>query len=514
MLQTETSGSRFTSGFALLCYVGLIRVALYLIAAPNYGYFRDEMYYLACGEHPAWGYVDQPPLIAWMAWLLQHSIGTSLYALRLLPMLGDVGAIFMAGLLARYLGGKRWSMFLAAIAVLVTPIFLALSHLFTMNSFDPMLWTLLTWLMVRLIQSGNEKHWLWIGALVGITLLNKYGVLFFLFGLLAGVVITPLRRSLARPWFWLGVAVATAIALPNFLWQRHWNYPFVQLLVNVRQGPRDVMVSPLPYLWQQMQMIGFVSAVLVVLGLWFLFSPQGRRYAVLGFGFLGVLGLMVALKGKFYYVAPVYPLMFAVGAVAFERLTESAKWSWIRPAYAATILAAGALIAPTMIPVLPVKTYISYSQRLGIQQQKFENQPLSVLPQIYADMYGWEDRVKIVANYFHSLSPEEQRVTAIGASDYGQAGAVDLFGPKYGLPKSISSNNNYWIWGPRDYHGESLILMNEDVPEKYVDLCQSFTLVAQPSDPYSRLDANRPIYHCRGLKTDLQALWPRLKGWN
>jgi hypothetical protein len=514
MLSQESSGSRFTSGFALVCYAGLIRVALYLIAAPNYGYFRDEMYYLACGEHPAWGYVDQPPLIAWMAWLLQHSIGTSLYTLRLLPMLGDIGAIFMAGLLARDLGGKRWSMFLAAIAVLVTPIYLGLSQLFTMNAFDPLLWTLLAWLIVKLIQSGNEKLWLWIGALVGVTLLNKYGVLFFLFGLLIGVVITPLRRSLARPWFWLGFAMATVIALPNFLWQRHWHYPFVQLLINVRQGPRDVMVSPLPYLWQQTEMIGFVSVVLVLLGLWFLFSRGGRRYAVLGFGFLGVLGLMVALKGKFYYVAPVYPVMFAAGGVQFEWLTDRARWKWVRPVYAVVLLVVESLIAPTMIPILPVKTYIAYSHTLGIQQQKFENQPLSELPQIYADMFGWEDRVRIVANYFHSLPAEEQRVTAIGAPDYGQAGAIDLFGPKYGLPKSISASNNYWIWGPRGYHGESVILMNEDSPEKYRDLCTSLTLVAQPSDPYSRPDANRPIYHCRGLKTDPQALWPKLKGWN
>jgi hypothetical protein len=398
--------------------------------------------------------------------------------------------------------------------VLVTPIYLGLSQLFTMNAFDPALWALLAWLLVKLIHTGDEKIWLWIGALVGVTLLNKYGVLFFLSGLLAGVVITPSRRSLAKPWFWLGVAIATVIALPNFLWQRHWNYPFAQMLINVRQGPRDVMVSPLPYLWQQTQMIGFVAAVLVVLGCWFLFSREGRRYAVLCFGFLGVLGLMVAMKGKFYYVAPVYPVMFAAGGVQFEQLTDRASWRWLRPVYAAVMLAVGSLIAPTMIPVLPVKTYIAYSQRLGIQQQKFENQPLSVLPQIYADMYGWEDRVKIVANYFHSLSPEEQKVTAIGASDYGQAGAVDLFGAKYGLPKSISSSNNYWIWGPREYHGESIILMNEDSPEKYEDLCRSLTLVARPSDPYSRLDSNRPVYHCRGMKTDLQTLWPTLKGWN
>jgi hypothetical protein len=509
----EKSSSRFTSGTALVLYVALARFVLYLIAAPNYGYFRDELYYLACGEHPAWGYVDQPPMIAWVTWLLQHTVGTSLYALRFLPMAADAGAILLTGSLARELGGRRWAMFLSGLAVLVAPILLGLSHLFTMNAFDPLLWTLLAWLMVKLVHTGNERLWLWIGALVGVTLLNKYAIAFLVVGLLFGVVVTPLRRSLVRPWFWLGTALATVIALPNFLWQRHWNYPFLQLIVNIRRGPRDVMVPPIPYLGQQAQMIGFISAVLVVLGVWFFFSARGRRYAVLGWGFLVFLGVMMILKGKFYYVAPVYPIMFAAGAVMFEQLTDARRWSWLRPAYALVLVAVGALIAPTIYPLLPLKTYIAYSKKVGIQQQKFENQQLSELPQIYADMFGWEERVKIVADYYHSLTPEEQKVTAIGGSDYGQAGAVDFFGPKYGLPKSVSSNNNYWIWGPRNYDGESIILLNEDSPEKYIEMCKSLTLVAHPSDPYSRPDSNYPIYHCRGLKTDLQQLWPKLKGW-
>lgn len=509
----EKPSSRFASGSALVFYVVLARFVLYLIAGANYGYFRDELYYLACGEHPAWGYVDQPPMIGWIAWLLQHSIGTSLYALHLLPMLAHVAAIVGTGVLARELGGRRWAMFLSGLAVLVAPILLGLSHLFTMNAFDPLLWTLLAWLMVKLVQTGNERLWLWIGALVGVTLLNKYAIAFLVIGLLVGVVVTPLRRSLARPWFYLGTALATVIALPNFLWQRHWNYPFVQLIVNIRKGPRDVMQPPLQYLLSQAQMIGFVSAVLVVLGVWFLFSSRGRRYAVLGCGFVVFLGVMMILKGKFYYVAPVYPIMFAAGAVMFEQLTEARVFAWLRPAYAIVLLAVGALVAPTIYPILPLNTYIAYSKKLGIQQQKFENQQLSELPQIFADMYGWEERVKIVADYFHSLPPEEQKVTAIGAPDYGQAGAIDFFGPKYGLPKSISGNNNYWIWGPRNYHGGSIILLNEDSPEKYIEMCKSLTLVAHPSDPYSRPDSNRPIYHCRGLKGDLQQIWPSLKGW-
>ena len=232
------------------------------------------------------------------------------------------------------------------------------------------------------------------------------------------------------------------------------------------------MLPPLPFLAQQSQMLGFVSSLLVLLALWFLISPQGRRYGVLFWGFLSVLGCMLLLKGKFYYVAPVYPIVFAPGAVLFERLTERPMARWLRPVYALTMFLVGALIAPTAIPLLPVRGYIAYTKRLGIQQQRFENQPESQLPQIFADMMGWEDRVRIVADYVHSLPPDEQKVTAIGASNYGDAGAVDLFGPKYGLPKSISTAANYWIWGPRGYTGASLILMDEDSPEKYAAALQ------------------------------------------
>ena len=512
-MPSHSSSHRLTLGLAPVLCVALARVALYLVAAPNYGYFRDELYYLACGEHPAWGYMDQPPLIAWIAWLLQHTIGTSLYAIRLLPMLADVATIFLTGALVRKLGGGPWAIFLSALAVLVAPISLAFSHLFTMNAFDPLLWTLLAWLIVDIVQTGDRRRWIWIGALVGVTLLNKYGVLFFLVGLLAGVAASPLRRDLIRPWFWIGAVLAALIALPNLLWQVHWNFPFLQLIHAVRAGGRDVMLPPLPYLAQQAQMIGFVPALLVILAAWFLIRSEGRRYAVLGWGFLSVLGLMLLLKGKFYYVAPAYPVIFAPGAVGFERLTQTRWLLWCRPVYAFAMLLVGALLAPTMLPILPVEKYLAYTQKLGIQQQKFENQPQSRLPQLYSDMFGWEDRVKLVAAYYHSLPLEEQKITAIGAPNYGEAGAIDLFGPKYGLPKSISASNNYWIWGPRQYTGQSVILMDENSPENYAGHCASFQMVAHPSDPYSRPDENLPIYHCQGLDTNLQSLWGKLKPW-
>jgi 4-amino-4-deoxy-L-arabinose transferase-like glycosyltransferase len=222
--------SPFASGTAIVLYVAFVRFVLYFIAGPNYGYFRDELYYLACGEHPAWGYVDQPPLIAWIAWCLQYTIGTSIWALRLLPALAGAATVILAGLVARELGGQRWAIFLASLAALMAPVLLAFSHLFTMNAFDPPLWTAIAWLIVRISKTGNQHLWLAVGALAGITILNKYGVVFWLSGLAVGVILTPIRQCLRHRWFWIGGAFAIAIALPNFLLQWQHQFPFLQLM--------------------------------------------------------------------------------------------------------------------------------------------------------------------------------------------------------------------------------------------------------------------------------------------
>jgi 4-amino-4-deoxy-L-arabinose transferase-like glycosyltransferase len=338
-IEEDYKSSLLISGTAIVFYVALLRIVLYFIAGPNYGYFRDELYYLACGEHPAWGYVDQPPLIGWTAWFLEHTIGTSLWALRLLPALAGAATIILAGKLARDLGGRRWAMFLASLAVLLAPVLLALSHLFTMNAFDPLLWIAIALLVVRIAKNGDERLWLAIGALAGITTLNKYAVIFWLSGLVIGLCLTPLRQSLQRRWFWFGCAIAAAIALPNFLWQWQHQFPFLQLMHNVRQSGRDIVLAPLPFLLAQAQMLGFVAALLVPFALFFFFSRQGQRFRALGWAYLIFLAEMMFLHGKVYYVAPVYPIMFATGAVWIEAATHHKRWIWAKPALALAMTA-------------------------------------------------------------------------------------------------------------------------------------------------------------------------------
>lgn len=502
------------SGTAIVLYVAFARIILYFFAGPNYGYFRDELYYLACGEHPAWGYVDQPPLIAWLAWLLEHSIGTSLWGLRLLPALAGAGTVVLAGRLACELGGRRWAMFLAALAALMAPVGLALSHLFTMNAFDPLLWTAMAWLLVRIAKTGNERLWLTVGILAGIAILNKYGVIFWLSGVILGLCLTTLRESLRHRWFWIGCALTTILSLPNFLWQWRYQFPFLQLMHNIRAGGRDISLPPLPYLQAQAQMLGFVAAVLVIFALLFAFSRPGRAFRALGWAYLVFLGEMMFLHGKMYYLAPVYPMMFAAGAVWLEHATTRKAWIWAKPALALGIVIVSGIYLPTILPVLSVPHFLAYEHKMGVEQQKFEHSTQGVLPQLYADMFGWEEIVQRVAAYYHTLSPQEQQKTAIFANNYGEAGAIDFFGPKYGLPKSIGGHQTYWIWGPRNYTGESIIVLGEGDESNMQNDCASYSIIGTTKYPLSRPDEWMPIYHCRDFKWNLQTFWPNLKQWH
>jgi hypothetical protein len=383
-----------------------------------------------------------------------------------------------------------------------------------MNAFDPLLWTAIAYCEARIVNTGNQRLWLAIGVLTGITILNKYAIVFWAVGLIAGVLFTPLRASLRERWFWLACVLATLISLPNFLWQWRHHFPFLELMHNVRESGRDVSLSPLQYMKAQAEMIGYASEILVIAAICFFFMRSGRKYAALGWAFVLFLGEMIVLKGKGYYVAPAYPIVFAAGAVGLALGTEKRAFVWVKPVVALVITAISVLYAPTLIPILPVDTFIAYEHKMGIHQQKFENQPEGKLPQLYADMFGWDQIAQKVAAYYNTLSPEEKATTAIFANNYGDGGAIDFFGPKYGLPKAIGGHQSYWIWGPRQYTGENMIILGEGNPHRMEELCTSFSVIGNTEYPLSRPDEWNPIYSCKGFKYNLKDVWPHLKHWN
>jgi len=282
---------------------------------------------------------------------------------------------------------------------------------------------------------------------------------------------------------------------------------------NVRRSGRDIARGPLAFILDQGMLINPILFPLWAGGLiWLLLNREGRRYAVLGWTYLVMLVLFIALEGKNYYLAPAYPMLLAAGAVAFERIT-SGRVAWIRSAYVGLTIAVTVILAPLFSPILPVETYIRYQKVLGLEPPKSENQRNGALPQYFADEFGWEEMTRAVAKVYFSLPPAERANTAIFANDYGQGGAIDFFGPKYGLPKSIGGHQNYWYWGPREYTGGTVIVLGSDGSGDREHFA-TVEAAGRAEHPYSRLDEHFDIFLCRRLNVSLQDLWPQTKHWN
>ena len=511
----EHAQSRFVSGPAIVLYIASAKLLLHLLTATRYGVFRDEMYYFACSEHMAWGYVDHPPGTVLVAWIARHLFGHSLLGLRLFPALAGAALVWLTGKLAREMGGGRFAQGLAALAILPVPFYLILNHWLTNNAFEPLIWMGCIWCVLRAINTGEDKYWLWFGVLVGVGFETKYSVAFLLAGILAGAVLTPQRRILKNRYLWLGALACALIALPNLLWQIHNHYPFLELMHNVRASGRDVARGPIAFILDQAANMNPILFPLWLGGLiWLLVAPGAKRYWLLGWTFVVTVGLFIVLKGKNYYVAPIYPMMFAAGAVGFERVTDCRpKLLWTRVGYAVVVVIAGALLAPLVMPLLSPEGYLVYQKKLGIKPASAEHQNNGPLPQYFADEFGWEPMVQQVARVYHSLPPEEQAKTAIFSNGWGEAAAVDFFGPKYGLPKAISPHNQYWIWGPRNYTGEIVIVLHSDGRGDREHF-QSVQDMGAIQEPYARRDEWFHIFLCRGLKLDLSDAWSKLKHYD
>ncbi|HEY7390286.1 MAG TPA: glycosyltransferase family 39 protein [Bryobacteraceae bacterium] len=490
-----------------------MKLAVHLYAGRHYGYFRDELYYLACSHHLAWGYVDQPPLIAAIAWLVRTLLGQGLAAIRFLPALAGAAEVGLAALIARELGARRFGQVLAALCVLIAPGILGTNNLFTMNAFEPLFWMGCAWILIRIIKTGNGRLWVWFGMIAGLGLENKHSMLMFGAGIVLGLLLTPQRRWLVNRWFWIGGAIAFLIFLPNLLWNIQHHFPFLELQANIRRNGRDTPLGPLAFFGQEIATMNPLTLPVWLAGLWFFFGTRtGKPFRALGWAWVVTVLVIATLSPRVYYLYPAFPLLFGAGAVMWDRWLE-VRAGWLKLAWPAVMIATGALFAPMAIPVLPPETYLHYTQALHLRQPAIETHKLGLLPQIFADQFGWPEMAADVARVYNGLPAEVRSKTAIFGQNYGEAGAIDFFGPQYGLPPAISGHQSYFLWGPRQYTGESMIVMadRQDVLERLFASVQKMARVEHPySMPYEHFD----VFYCRGLKQPLRDLWPRLKNWD
>jgi hypothetical protein len=522
----EAPQTRFTSGPAIVLYIVAVKLLLHLLTVARYGIFRDEMYYLACSRHMAWGYVDHPPLTVWIAWFSRVALGDSPLGVRLLPILAGAAVVWLAGALAREMGGGRFAQGMAALAVVVVPIYLVGHHWLTDNVFEHLIWTTCVWLVIRAVNTGDARYWLLFGVAAGLGFENKYSIAFLLLGLLIGVLLTPHRHFLKSRYLWLGVLACAVISLPNLLWQIRNHFPFLELIHNIRMTHRDVVRGPVAFIIDQGMIMNPILFPLWVGGLIWLFfgkktgdrgssrdeSPnKAGRYRLFGWTYVVVLGAFIALRAKNYYVAPIYPILFAAGAIGLERLAVGRRIGiWARSIYAALVIVVGAALMPFSVPLLSPEIFLRYQNALGLQPPEFEHQQNGPLPQWFADEFGWQEMVEKVAKVYNSLPPEERARTAIFSNGWGEAAAVDFYGPRYGLPQAISKHNSYWMWGPRNYDGSTMIILRSDGSGDREHF-QSVEDMGAVQHPYSRRDEWFHIYLCRGLKADLRDAWPKLK---
>jgi len=493
-------------------------------------YFRDEFDYMACGNHLAWGYVDQPPLIPFLIHVCRTIFGDSLRSVRLIPALASSLLVVQTAVLAREFGGRRFALLLSAVAALIAPQYLSNGSLLTTNCLEPNLWMGCAYLAILAIERNDPRYWLWFGVVAGIGLEEKYSIAVFGFGIVIGLLFTPQRRAFFNPWIWIGGLAAFLIFLPNLLWNIHNHWPFVELMHNIRDDGRDV-VLPLPqFFLQQMLLIDPITAPIWIRGLIaFFVSPALKPYRVLAWCYLVCFTVFFVLHGKNYYLSPIYPMLLAAGAVAIEAVIERRKIGataperagtapnrrlWLKPVIVILLLASGAHLAPLAVPILSPDKFLAYLKYLPMKPPVMEHShERAPLPQWYADQFGWREIVDEAALAWKQVPSDERPACGIFAQDYGQAGAIDFFGPRYGLPPALSGHQSYWLWGPRGYSGNCLIVLG-DRRERLEELFEHVDFVGTSApNPYA-LEQEISVYICRGAKFGtLEKIWPQLKKW-
>jgi 4-amino-4-deoxy-L-arabinose transferase-like glycosyltransferase len=507
-----TKSSRFFDPDRLLLFIFIAFKLILSLLPIHYGIFRDEFYYLSMSNRLGLGYVDVPPLAPFLLAINRFLFGDSIFALHLLPALSGALFLWLAYRLAKTLGGNRYALFLTLVAVLLAPYYVAIDAIYTYDTFSKLFWLLFSYLIIRLIQTENPRYWIYLGIATGLGLLFKITLLNLAFGWVISLLLTKKRRLLWR-WEVVGAgALALLIFSPYLVWQ--FQHDFVSLEYYRNYTGKINSFSPIEYLLEQIMSLNPATFIIWLAGLYFLFfHPQGKTFRSAGITYLIILFLSYTMHAKPDLILPFYTLLLAVGSVWLGNLLVKKQLEWLRIGITGLVITTGILTLPVARPVLPVETFIRiYS---GIGAGNVERQVLGRLPQFYADRFGWEELTAKVAAVYHLLPMEERSKAGILVGNYGEAGAIEFYGKKYGLPlPPLSGHNQYHVWGPGRFTGEVMIITG--IP--YDQLAGKFGEIktaAVFSNPYVMpYENNLPIYVCRRPSQPLPEVKPWIKWLN
>jgi hypothetical protein len=477
----------------------------------GYGFFRDELYYLVCGHHLAWGYVDQPPLVAVQARIAETLFDLSPTGIRILSFAASGVLVSLTGLLTWQLGGLRSAQILAMTAVLAAPVYLATANFLSMNSFEPCFWMGSMFVLLRISDgSSGPRAWLVFGLLAGLGIENKHSTVFFLLALLVGVLLSPQRRILWSRWCAAGVMLLILLALPNLIWQWIHHFPTYEMLNNISHSDKNIKLPPLAFLLEQGNMLFPGSAPLWIGGLaWLAFARKGRPWRFAALTYLVFLALLMVMHAKDYYLAPIYPVLFAAGAAA---ISLRPSLHWVIVGYTAVLaLALCFITGPIVLTLLPPASYHAYVSHFHGAEAKTEKFS-SPLPQFLSDRFGWPQMVEGFAARYNALPPGERAHTAIFCRNYGEASAVNVLGPAYGLPTAISGHQNYYYWGWNGYTGESVLTLGSS-RDDYTDTYAEVIDLGPFDAPWIMDFEHQHYFWLRHRKRSYAADWPEFKFW-
>jgi hypothetical protein len=486
-------------------------IHLLVNALGGYGYFRDELYYLACTRHLAAGYVDQPPLSIFLLALTRSLLGDSVFAIRLIPAICSALSVAVVCMLVRKLNGGRTAAVIAALAFIASGQLLSFHTYYSMNSLDILFWLLAAYVLVLLAELATPGRWVLLGVVSGLGLLNKTSVLWLAAGIGAAVLLTRLRVHLKARGPYLAAVTALALFSPFVLWNVAHGYPHLEFMRNAASGKYSALTRTRFVVDQCMTMSPPVVLVALLGLVWYFGSREGRRYRFLAIMFLTVFGILILNShSKPEYIAAAYPVLLAGGGVAVERLGH--RWGRGVPlAAGAVLLLSGLAVAPFAMPVLRVEAYIRYAHILRVAPSTPEKQQLAELPQFFADMQCWEELARDVSRVYLSLPEEERRTTVALVGNYGEAGALELFARKYPMPRVISSHNSYWYWGVGSTNITTFIRLGgnkDDYSNNYGDVVLSAVHICRYCMPYEN---NLNIFLARQRRRPIEQAWGAAK---
>ncbi len=497
------------AGFILIFVA--IKVVLNLLAMPHFGFHRDELLHLALGDHLAWGYKEVPPFVAVIARLSTILFGSSIFAARVFCTIFAGLIIWFTGLITVELGGKKFAIALACLAMIFSPAFVASDYLLQPVIFDQFWWVLAVYLVVKYINSSSVKYLYFLGIAIGVGLLNKYTMGFFTIALIIGLLITKQRRILFNKHILGAAAVALLLFLPNAIWQFQHHLPVVHHMATLRATQLD-NIKPADFISQQLLVHG-IAVFLWLTGFFFLiFSFKLRKYQFLAFAYLAIFIFLLEMSGKNYYMFGAYPMLFAAGGFGFER--------WIKNYALRTLIIClftlpNLIFLPMLLPVLPLDQTMAFfrftDKNIPVLQFTviWEDQKKHATTQDYADMFGWDELAKKVADTYNSLTPDQQKHTIIWADNYGEAGAMHHYGKQYNLPDVYSLDSSFTLWTPPSLDADYIIYIDDDnnVTRRLAPLVQSYKKIGEIDYPLAREKGTEIYLLTKPNKAQLQQIY-------